>query len=124
MRDILEFIGDHIDEKLGVTMSAYGQLPSEGNVILYNFKAGIKPSYALGRSNSYRRRPFLQVIVRNESYDKALDIANVVTKELERLHGEKGILSITATTDILEYGRDKDNNYNFLMNFILDIEEE
>ena len=125
MNKLIENIGNHLDNVLKIDECRYGQMPADiNNVVLLNFKSGVKPTYVFDRDNSLRRRPFLQVIVRNEDYFEGLKRVNDVFKELERLHGVHGILSITSTSDILEYGRDSKNNYSFLTNFILDVEEE
>lgn len=128
MEKLIKAIGDHVDTELGLDQSRYGQLPDEpNNVIIYNYRSGISPIYSIGRGTSYRRRPFLEVRVRNEDYFDGLGIIDDVRIELERLYGQVGdhyIVSIVSTSDILENGRDTNNRYNFMMNYILEISKE
>ena len=128
MEKMIKGIGDHVDEQLGIDQSRYGQIPDEPkNVIVYNYRSGISPIYTLNKGTSYRRRPFLEVRVRNEDYFEGLGVIDNVRAELEMLYGNLGdayIVSIVATSDILENGRDTNNNYNFMMNFIVEFTKE
>lgn len=121
MDKLIQNIGDYVDEALGIDQSSYGQLPdTPDNVINFNPRSGIPPKYSLGKGEGFMRRPFLEVRVRNEDYFEGLGIAENVRAELERLYGHLGnhyIVSITATSEVLENGRDTDNRYNFIANY-------
>ena len=127
MKNLISDIAEHIKTECGYKVNV-GQFPdSPNNLVLLNWKSGVKPYYSFDKPNAYRRRPFLMVEVRNESYFDALEVIENVNMELERLYGNLGdkyILNITKTSEPLENGRDKKNNYNFLQNYIVDFKED
>lgn len=127
MKDLLVNIANHIKIECGVNVGV-GQFPSSpDDIVIFNWKSGVKPHYALGKANAYRRRPFLMVEVRSKDFFTSLQQCDDIGKELERLNGlvgDKYVLSITATSDVLENGRDDKNRYTHLQNFIVDFRED
>lgn len=127
MMKLLDELTDYIELETGVKCNV-GQMPDKpSSLAVFNFKAGVQPDYAFSDRNSYRRRPFAQIMLRDSDFYKGLENADKVFREMERVYGNFGskyILGVTSTTDILEYGRDESNRYRFLMNFIVDIKED
>lgn len=120
MTGLIQYIGDYLGED-----TRYGQIPDEpNNVVMLNYKSGISPTYVMGQDISDRRRPFVQVITRNEDYFEGMNRANEVRELLEALHGTHSdyfIVSVIATSEILEQGRDDKNRYSFLDNYIVNV---
>lgn len=115
-------IADYL-ELLGVGTCAIGTFSdARDDVMMLEWKAGIQPSYSLGRRKSFQRRPFLQVVVRHEDYNLGDDIANKVVEAMESIHGEYDdeiIISAIHNGEILGQGRDTKMRWRFLMNFTL-----
>lgn len=125
MIDLLTGLAEHVDEVLGTDHRHYGQMPDDiDTVILYNFKSGISPDYSFTRGDAFRRRPFLQVIVRSPDYMDALGLTYGVQRTLEKTYGNingHNVLNIRSTADMLENGRDEQGRYKFLINLIVDV---
>lgn len=114
-------LADHI-ETLGTRCNIGTFSDTYNDMTMLEWKAGIQPSYQLGERGSFQRRPFLQVIVRDEDYIKGLSLSNDIITLLEETHGEYGgdtIISIIHNGEILGQGRDDKKRWRFLMNFTI-----
>lgn len=118
---LVEYLQPFLTEsRVGIGM--FSDTYDESTVL--NWKSGIQPTYSLGNRDPYRRRPFLQVIVRSKSFSKVDEESSIVVKELQRLvgtFGDETILACTHTGEKLNRGRDTKNRWEFLMNFTLEI---
>lgn len=109
------------DLRVGVGMFS----DTYNEAVVLNWKGGIQPTNSIGKYESYQRRPFLQIIVRSESFDNADTQAYNIFKHMEKLHGEYGgeyIISCIQSGEVLNRGRDTKNRWEFLMNFTLRIQ--
>lgn len=116
-----------IETEVGVKVN-YGQIPDEpSDLVVLNYRSGISPRYTFDRRKAFIRRPFLEVLVRNENYFKGMKIADDILHELEHITGQLDdvfIIKISPTSDILVHSRDEQNRYKFLVNFLIEYRED
>lgn len=123
MQEMLEAICENLSGEV-----QYGQIPDEpNNITVVNFTMGNTPRRALGKAKPVIREPEIQVRVRNTSYFNAISLIDNHISVLESISGEYGgktVTKISQVGDIIPFGRDEKNRYEFTINFIIQIDNK